>query len=162
MRIALQTIVGAALLALGALALPAELQGRVVGVTDGDTITLLSPGNVQEKIRLSGIDAPEKGQPFGDASKRNLSDLVFDKEASVDWHKRDRYGRVVGVVRVDGRDVGLCQIKSGLAWHFRRYQNEQSLDDRLVYLHAEEVAREARVGLWADAAPMAPWDWRKK
>lgn len=140
----------------------AELPGRVVGVTDGDTITLLAPGNVQEKIRLSGIDAPEKGQPYGDAAKRNLSGLVIDKEVVVDWHKRDRYGRVVGVVRVDGRDVGLCQVKAGLAWHFKRYQNEQSLDDRLAYLHAEDAAREAGAGLWADPAPVTPWDWRRR
>lgn len=140
----------------------AELSGRVVGIADGDTLTLLVPGNVQEKIRLSGIDAPEKGQPYGEASKQALSGLVFGKDVVVDWGKRDRYGRIVGKVMIDGRDACLDQVRAGLAWHFKRYENEQPPADRLSYAAAEAAARSAKAGLWVDPAPVAPWDWRKK
>lgn len=140
----------------------AELTGRVVGVTDGDTITVLVPGNVQEKIRLAGIDAPEKAQPFGSVSKQHLSDQVFDRQVVVDWAKRDRYGRIVGKVMVDGRDACIEQVRAGLAWHFKRYENEQTPEDRVSYAAAEEAARAAKSGLWVDPAPVAPWDWRKR
>lgn len=139
-----------------------ELTGRVVGVTDGDTITVLAPGNTEERIRLAGIDAPEKNQPYGQASKQHLSDQVFDRQVVVDWAKRDQYGRIIGKVLVDGRDANLEQVKAGLAWHYKKYQNEQELDDRLAYGRAEVAAREARTGLWEEPAPVAPWEWRKR
>lgn len=138
------------------------LTGRVVGVTDGDTITVLDAANNQHKIRLSGIDCPEKNQPYGQAAKQSLSDQVFDRQVSVESDKRDRYGRVVGKVLADGRDANLEQLRRGLAWHYKKYENEQPLDDRLVYRAEEEGARAARRGLWADPAPIAPWDWRKR
>jgi endonuclease YncB( thermonuclease family) len=143
-------------------AVAAELTGRVVGVTDGDTITLLAPGNVEEKIRLSGIDAPEKTQPYGQASKQNLSDLVYGKDVSVVFDKRDRYGRIVGKVIIAGRDACLNQVEAGLAWHFKRYQNEQPMEDRLAYIRAEEAARTSKVGLWGESEPVPPWEWRKR
>lgn len=158
MRIALLALIVALSVSAGA----AELAGRVVGVTDGDTITLLAPGNVQEKIRLSGIDAPEKGQPYGEASKQALSGMVFGKDVVVDWAKRDRYGRIVGKVLVGGRDANLDQVRAGLAWHFAKYASEQPPEDRASYAAAEVAARAAHVGLWVDPAPVAPWDWRKK
>lgn len=92
------------------------LSGRVVGIADGDTITVLDNTNTQHKIRLAGIDAPEKKQPFGNNSKKMLSSLVFGKTVDVDWDKRDRYGRLVGKVIIDGVDANLEQIKYGLAW----------------------------------------------
>ncbi len=140
----------------------ATLVGQVVGVTDGDTITLLDASQVQYKIRLSGIDAPEKKQAFGNASKKSLSDLVYGKVVSVNWDKQDRYGRTVGKVLVNGTDANLAQIKNGYAWFYKKYQNELVLQDRLYYLHAQEAAELGRLGLWSDEQPTPPWDFRKK
>lgn len=137
------------------------LLGRVVGVADGDTITVLDASDTQHKIRLSGIDAPEKKQPFGQVSKQSLSDLVYDKAVQVEWTKADRYGRMVGKVLVNKLDVNLEQVKRGLAWHYTKYQKEQPFEDRLSYLHAQEGAKTAKVGLWVEPSPVAPWDWRK-
>lgn len=139
----------------------ATLEGRVVGVSDGDTITILATTNTQHKIRLAGIDAPEKKQPFGNVSKKSLSDLVFGKQVAVDYSKQDRYGRFVGKVLIDGSDVNLEQVKHGFAWFYKKYQNELILDDRLDYLHAHEAAGVARVGLWVDRNPVPPWEFRK-
>jgi len=129
-------------------------------VADGDTITVLSAGRKSERIRLAGIDAPESKQAFGGVAKRNLSALVFGAEVSVEYAKRDRYGRIVGRVLRDGRDAGLAQIEAGLAWHYARYAPEQARAERDTYAGAERAARAARRGLWSDAAPLAPWDWR--
>lgn len=147
------------------------LQGRVVGVTDGDTITLLDASKTQFKIRLAGIDAPEKankkvpldvgGQPFAEQSKRHLSDLIFNKQVSVEWNKKDRYGRTVGKVMLDGADANLEQIKAGMAWWYEKYRKEQTPADQRLYSEAEQVAKTGRVGLWRDPLPMAPWEWRR-
>jgi len=151
------------------------LLGRVVGVTDGDTITVLDVGKAQHKVRPAGIDAPEKGQPFGDRAKEDLARLVFGQEARVDWHKTDRYGRLVGTVWVAssdsacrGRpdcpktlDAGLAQLTVGLAWHYKRYADEQTPQQRGQYAFAEEEARARRVGLWREANPVPPWEGRR-
>lgn len=137
------------------------LQGRVVGISDGDTVTVLDDTNTQFKVRLLGIDAPEKNQAFGNASKRNLSDLVFNKRVFVEYKKQDKYGRTLGKIMVNGLDANLEQVKSGLSWHYRKYQMEQFDDDRILYAQAEEQARSAKRGLWVDADPIPPWDWRK-
>lgn len=137
------------------------LHGRVVGVSDGDTITVLDSNNIQYKVRLAGIDAPEKKQPFGQVSKRSLSELVFNKAVVVDWSKFDRYERIVGKVWVNDLDANLEQVKRGLAWHYAKYKKEQPLEDRLSYLHAEEAARGSKTGLWIEPNPIPPWDWRK-
>ncbi len=99
----------------------ATITGRVVGVSDGDTITVLDADRTQHKIRLAGIDAPESKQAFGSRSKQNLSDLVFGKDVAVEWDKRDRYQRTLGVVLVDGHDVNLEQVRAGMAWWYRQY-----------------------------------------
>lgn len=138
------------------------LQGRVVGVADGDTITVLDGSNTQYKIRLAGIDAPEKKQPFGQVSKKSLSDLVYNKVVDVDWSKTDRYGRLVGKVLVSDLDANLEQVKRGLAWHYSKYKKEQVFEDRLMYLHAQRDATEAKLGLWVEPNPIAPWDWRTR
>lgn len=155
--------IAALLIALVTLSAQADtLTGRVVGVTDGDTVTVLVVDNKQYKVRLAGIDCPEKGQPYGQAAKQSLSDQVFDRQVSVESEKRDRYGRAVGKVWVDGRDANLEQLRKGLAWHYKKYENEQPLEDRLAYRAAEDEARASKRGLWADPAPVAPWDWRHK
>ncbi|MDP5239938.1 thermonuclease family protein [Uliginosibacterium sp. 31-16] len=135
------------------------LRGMVVGVHDGDTITVWN-GQANERIRLSGIDAPETKQPFGAVSKRNLSDLVFGKEVDVEWSKRDRYKRIVGKVMIAGKDACLEQIRAGVAWWYREYAKEQPVADRRSYEDAENSAKSQRRGLWVDADPTAPWDWR--
>lgn len=137
------------------------ITGRVVGVTDGDTIKVLDASNTEYKIRLAGIDAPEKKQAFGQVSKKSLSDLVFDKQVTVDWNKQDRYGRTIGKVLVNGVDTNLEQVKRGMAWFYKKYQNELLLQDRLDYLHAQEFAEKERVGLWVGNNLVAPWDFRK-
>ena len=131
------------------------LEGRVVGVSDGDTITVLDDAKTQHKIRFAGIDAPEKGQAFGERSKQNLSALVFQKRVEARCHKKDRYGREVCAVFVSLRDVGLEQIRQGMAWHYKEYQHEQTTQDRLVYRDEEESAKAQRVGLWKDAKPVS-------
>jgi endonuclease YncB( thermonuclease family) len=136
------------------------ITGRVVGVADGDTITVLDSSKTQHKIRLTGIDAPEKKQAFGQRSKESLSDLVFSREVAVETTKVDRYGRELGKVLVDGVDANLEQIRRGLAWHYKSYQRDQSPADRAAYAQAEEQAREARKGLWADSQPVPPWEFR--
>lgn len=138
------------------------LFGRVVGVSDGDTVTVLDDSNTQWKIRLMGIDAPEKKQAFGNKSKESLSDLVFNRQVEVEYSKKDRYGRTVGKIMVDGIDANLEQIKVGLAWHYKQYQNEQSVQDQAAYAQAEEQARAETRGLWGDAEPTPPWDLRKQ
>lgn len=142
-------------------ALADTITGRVVGVADGDTLTVLDSSKKQHKIRLDGIDAPEKAQPFGQRSKQSLSDLAYNRNVQVETHKRDRYGRVVGKVLLDGTDLNLVQINRGLAWHYKVYAHEQTREDRARYAAAEEVARSERRGLWRDAEPTPPWEWRK-
>lgn len=136
-----------------------SLSGRVVKVADGDTITILSGGSTY-KVRLAGIDAPEKGQPYGKASRERLASVVAGRDVVVSAHKTDRYGRKVGVVRVDDIDANLVQITYGMAWHYKAYVAEQSTVDRSRYAAAEESARAQRIGLWADPKPIPPWDWR--
>ena len=136
------------------------LAGLVVGVTDGDTITMLDDQRTQHKIRLAGIDAPEKAQAFGQRSKEHLSSLVFGRRVLIETEKQDRYRRTVGKVVIDGRDANLAMVVAGMAWHYKKYQGEQSPSDRLLYADAEQGAREVGRGLWTDAAPTAPWDFR--
>jgi endonuclease YncB( thermonuclease family) len=137
------------------------LVGRVVGVTDGDTIKILDASNTQHKIRLAGIDAPERKQPFGQASKKSLSDLVFGKEVVVEWTKLDRYKRIVGKVLVNDLDANLVQVKRGLAWHYKKYKKEQTSEDVEAYSQAESEAKTSELGLWVERDPIAPWEWRK-
>jgi endonuclease YncB( thermonuclease family) len=139
-----------------------DFGGRVVGIQDGDTVTVLDASNQQHRIRLAGIDAPEKAQAFGTSAKEHLARLAFGKHADLRCAKRDRYGREVCSLYVAGRDLGLEQVRSGHAWWFREYAREQSLEDRKVFESAENEAREARRGLWRDASPQAPWAWRRQ
>jgi endonuclease YncB( thermonuclease family) len=149
-------------LALGNMSAASTLQGRVVGVSDGDTVTVLDASNKQHKIRLSGIDAPEKAQAYGQKSKESLSEMVFGKTVDVEWTKRDRYGRTVGKIMLSGVDICLEQVKRGMAWHYKQYQQEQLAPDRVAYAESEILARNNRMGLWQDLAPIEPSVFRKK
>lgn len=157
----MRTLLLCLLLMVSVAANAASVVGRVVGVADGDTLTVLDSNMVQHKIRLAGIDAPEKAQPFGSRSKESLSELAYDKWVTVETDKQDRYGRSVGRVLVDGRDVNLVQIERGMAWFYRHYQHEQSSDDRNLYDAAEVKARLEGRGLWRDADPVPPWEYRR-
>ncbi len=140
----------------------ATLQGMVVHVADGDTLTVLDDQITQHKIRLQGIDAPEKAQAFGQKSKQSLNQLVHSKIVTVEFQKKDKYGRTVGKVILNGTDVCLEQIKLGMAWHYKQNQSEQPKEDRDTYAQAELTARTQAVGLWKDKSPTAPWELRRQ
>ncbi len=148
----------------------ADITGRVVSVTDGDTIKVLDSTNTQYKVRLTGIDAPERGQPFDTASKDNLAQMVAGKAVFVESDKKDRYGRVLGKVWVQPSDCPTCgktldanhaQVLSGMAWWYRYYAKEQPPQDRGRYESAEDEAKARKWGLWADPNPINPYDSRK-
>ena len=143
-----------------ALAAGAVYEGRVVKVIDGDTIETLDSAKHTERVRISGIDAPERKQAFGTQAKQRLTDLVGGQAVTVYWDKRDRYGRVVGKVVVEGRDVGLAMVREGYAWWYRKYADEQSAVDQVLYGAAELAARGAKRGLWRDQDPLPPWEYR--
>ena len=149
-----------ALFGVSVSATAAELEGQVIGVSDGDTITVLVGGHENVKVRLAGIDAPEKAQPFGSVSKKNLFDHVYEKNVTVEWEKKDRYGRVLGRVLVNGADACLEQIRAGLAWHYKQYAKDQPASLRVAYEDAERLARQTRAGLWREPNPMPPWEFR--
>ena len=144
-----------------AVALSSTLIGDVVAVHDGDTITLqLERG--QKKIRLAGIDAPELTQPYGVESLGALREAVIDKQVQVQTSKSDKYGRVVGRVILDGQDINLKQVQSGMAWVYREYLRELSKEDRVVYIEAEAQSKTSDAGLWKDESPIEPWTSRRK
>ncbi len=140
----------------------ATLVGRIVGISDGDTVTLLTAENRQFKIRLSGIDAPEKKQPFGMRAKQTLSRQLADQLVTVEWNKTDRYGRIVGKIEMGGVDVNLEQIREGSAWVYVQYLKELPPADRALYLEVEQEARSGHRGLWRDEQPEPPWQWRRE
>ena len=151
-------------LSLAALALFAQadtLTGRVVAVADGDTVTVLDEHKTQHRIRLQGIDAPEKAQPFGERSRQHPAQRVFGQTVEVEHQKKDRYGRIVGKILLNQQDINLEMVQVGLAWHYKQYQSEQSAQDRIDYASAEEAARQQSIGLWQDADPIPPWTFRR-
>lgn len=138
------------------LSMAATITGKVVSVTDGDTITVLDDSKTQHKIRLWGIDAPESRQDYGQRAKQALSDMVYNKAVTVDVQDTDRYGREVGKVYQGDTYVNLEMIKLGLAWWYQTYaKGATDLKD------AEEAARTAKVGLWSRPDAIAPWDFRR-
>ena len=138
------------------------LIGKVVGITDGDTITVLDANKTEHKVRLMGIDAPEKSQDFGSASKQALSNYIYQREVTVEYKKLDKYKRIVGKVTLDGQDICLQMIVDGMAWHYTEYEKEQSKADRELYRHAEAKAREVNLGLWVEKQAVSPWIFRQK
>lgn len=139
---------------LFALAFPAHAH-QVIGIADGDTMTVLV-NKKPVKIRLANIDAPEKKQPFGQRSKESLSSICWGKDATFEKQSTDRYGRAVAVVWCDGVEANRRQVAQGMAWVYRKYNKD--LDLTVL----EQAARLHRVGLWQDKEPVPPWDWRKK
>lgn len=150
---------------------PQTLEGRVVGIADGDTLTVLDAARNSHRIRLLGIDAPEHGQAFGERSKQSLARLTFRRQVSVDWQGRDGYGRILGRVRVATADcpqsncpktldANLEQVKRGLAWWNKKFADTQFPGDAGEYAAAERAARAARAGLWSERNPVPPWRWR--
>lgn len=151
----------------------AQVVGKVVGVADGDTVTVLTAQKKRFKIRLQGIDAPELRQAFGRQSKKSLSDLVFGQTVQVQLQSKDRYGRWLGKVLVAEPhcraarcpftvDAGHVQITRGLAWWYRAYAKEQSAADAHAYAYSEKEAKARRAGLWQTKKPTPPWVWRRK
>ena len=166
--------VGAAALLIVAQVAAAETRTcLVVGVSDGDTVTARcgKPGAYEQvKVRLSGIDAPEKRQPYGERARQALAAFVFQRWVRLDCPKTDRYGRSICSVWVapnsapDGPktlDAGLAMVTQGMAWWYRTYALDQAPQARGQYGFAEQEARAKRVGLWRDASPMPPWEWRR-
>jgi endonuclease YncB( thermonuclease family) len=135
-------------------AFSADIACKVVGVSDGDTLTCLTQEKRPIKVRLAQIDAPEKAQPFGQRSKQALSDLAFGKDVELEEETTDRYGRMVATVFKSGQDINLSMVQSGMAWVYDQYARDQA------YFAAQDAARGARAGLWADANPIPPSDWR--
>ena len=129
--------------------------GNVVGVTDGDTITVLDDDNVTHKIRLMHIDAPESNQDFGTQAKKSLSEKVFNRHVRVEWSEKDRYERTLGEVFIDDRWINKEIVSDGFAWHYRQYSGDTEI------AAAESSARSKRVGLWSHNNPIAPWDFRR-
>ena len=148
-----------------------SLQGMVIEVAEGDIIIVVDNHKTRHKIRLAGIDAPEPKQAFGPESRKSLADLVLGRKVSVERRKDDNYGRTVARVMVQPpgcancaptRDAGLAQLEAGLAWWFREERREQPLEEQGYYEYAEFDARARRIGLWRDAMPFPPWEWRKR
>lgn len=133
-----------------------DTASNVVGISDGDTITILTADLEQMKVRLAEIDCPEKKQPFGTKAKEALSEKIFGKHVDVEWTKKDRYGRVIGKVYLDGRYINKEMIEEGWAWHYTEYSHSPEMAEAQVY------AKSHKLGLWADKHPVPPWEFRKK
>ena len=133
-----------------------ELIGKVIKVSDGDTITLLTDDKVSHKVRLNDIDAPEKKQPFGSKSRDNLASYIAGEIVTVRYKSKDRYGRVLGTIYFDNLDINLQQVKNGYAWVYKKYSKNQT------YYKEEQKARDLKKGLWIEKEPRAPWEFRKQ
>ncbi|MDX1960871.1 MAG: thermonuclease family protein [Leptospiraceae bacterium] len=129
--------------------------GKVVSVHDGDTVRILVE-NKQVKVRLFGIDAPETNQAFGTKSKEALKSLVHKKQVTVDHKGKDQFGRTLGVIFLEGKDINLEMLKLGMVWVYKIHRKKGP------YLSAEEEAKKNSIGLWADKDPTPPWIFRKK
>lgn len=132
-----------------------DITGKVISITDGDTLTILTSDKKQVKIRLAHIDAPEKKQDFGEKSKQNLANLCFGKNAIAKIQSKDRYKRLIAEVFCDGENANLQQVKSGLAWHYKAYSKSK------IYANAELEAKKQNLGLWILKNPTPPWEFRK-
>ncbi len=136
--------------------------GRVVSVSDGDTMTILDRDYREHKIRLNGIDAPEAGQDFGQVSRMNLARMVFGREVLIIQLATDKYERDLARVVFDRTDVNLEQVRAGMAWFYRAYERDIPDWYREALDEAEREAREARRGLWQHRNPQPPWEFRER
>ena len=139
------------------------ITGKVVGISDGDTLRVLETigdkkgdKKIEHRIRLGHIDSPEYNQPFGSKAKQSLSEKVFKQEVRVVWRERDQYKRILGDVYLGKRYINGEMIKDGFAWHYKKYSWSKALAG------FEAKAKEAKRGLWADVSPIPPWDFRHK
>jgi endonuclease YncB( thermonuclease family) len=145
----------AAAVVVAAVAAGSSFDAKVIGVVDADTLEVLDEAKVTHRVRLHGIDSPERGQPFAKKARAAMSSLVAGQNVTVESLGDDRYGRLIARIVVDGRDVGQAMIAGGWAWHYVKY------DDSEVYAAAERQARESRAGLWRNERAVPPWEWRK-
>ena len=148
--------------------LRADFTAKVQRVVDGDTVHVVNKAGKKFKVRLTGIDAPEKNQPYGLAATYKLTEILINKLVLLKSKPNngkpytvDRYKRVLAKIILDGRDINLSQVLRGYAWHFKRYQKQQSPSDRELYSEAEIDAKKNELGLWGEKNPIAPWKWRK-
>jgi len=148
--------------------LRADFTAKVQRVVDGDTVHVIDKAGKKFKVRLTGIDAPEKNQPYGLASTYKLTEILINKLVLLKSKPNngkpytiDRYKRVLAKIILDGKDINLSQVLTGYAWHFKRYQKQQSPSDRELYSEAEIDAKKNELGLWEEKNPIAPWKWRK-
>lgn len=133
-----------------------RIEGKVVKIADGDTFTFLDKSNQQVRVRLHGIDAPERAQDFGNVARQKLADMVFGKAVKIEEKDTDRYGRTVAIVyTLDGACVNEIMLKEGLAWHYKEY------DDNAAWAALEQKAKREKRGLWSQRKAVAPWQWRK-
>lgn len=131
------------------------LKGKVIRASDGDTIVVLDSTNTQHRIRLDGIDCPEKGQPFGNKATLFVKNLVAGKEVVVEWKKKDRYGRILGYVFIDSTNINKELLRNGLAWHYRFFNKDEELAE------LEEHAKSKKINIWSEKNPIVPYMWRK-
>lgn len=131
------------------------LRGKIVRVSDGDTIVLIDSTNTQHRVRLDGIDCPEKGQPFGRKATDFVKQLTTGKEIVVEWEKKDRYKRILGVVYADGLNVNKELLKNGLAWHYKHFNQDKELAE------LEQQAKDKKLNIWSEKNPIEPYQWRK-
>jgi endonuclease YncB( thermonuclease family) len=129
---------------------------KVIGITDGDTLTIIQ-SQIPIKVRISAIDAPEKKQPFGEQAKHELSDLCFKKSVKLIYVDTDRYGRTVADVYCDGFNAGEAMVARSYVWAYEKYIGEKG-----YYRELQAKAKSEGVGLWVDKEPIPPWDWRKR
>nr|WP_211437083.1 thermonuclease family protein [Campylobacter curvus] len=129
------------------------ISGQVVKISDGDTITILTQEKQQVKVRLYGIDAPEKKQPHGQKSKQFLANLIAGEVVEIDENGKDRYKRTIGTIYLNGADINAQMVANGYAWAYRKFSKK--------YTAQESKAKSQRLGLWRDKEPIPPWEWRK-
>ena len=147
--------------AASAAAPPNTFSAKVVSITDGDTVDVLGPDNVTYVIRLAGIDAPEHDQAFGTQSTQHLTSMISGKTVTLECENERSYGRLIcKILLPNAEDVDLDQVKAGMAWHYKQFQDEQSPADREAYATAECAAMKAKLGLWSDPHPVQPQDFR--
>ena len=132
-----------------------EITGTVVSVADGDTIAIVDAHKQQHRIRLARIDAPERRQAYGTKSKQFLASLIYRQDVKIEYHKRDKYGRILGVVFLGASEINLLMVQQGMAWHYSYYDNTER------YIVAEREARQQKIGLWADPTPIQPYIYRR-
>lgn len=150
------SILGMVLLLVVTSSQAATVSVKVVGITDGDTITVIDHTKKSYKVRLDQIDAPERHQAYGNRAKQHLSTLIYNKTVMMDWTAKDRYGRLLGTLFYQGNNINYQMVADGYAWAYTKYLRDK------IYLDAQKIAQSRHRGLWNDEHPIPPWDWRKR